>query len=95
MAKKGRDIELKVSWHPIGRWTLMQRVRGEALYKDRKGVFMANADPARFYRAVAKKIARMAARGDRITYKDTAARLGSRDGEGRFVIPRSRMTGPD
>ena len=72
MAKRSRAVELKVSWHPGGSRTLMQSVNG-ATHKDLKGPFFCNSDAAEFYRAVAKKIAKMAKRGDRVTFKDTDA----------------------
>jgi hypothetical protein len=50
----------------------MQSVNG-ATHKDLKGPFFCNSDAAEFYRAVAKKIAKMAKRGDRVTFKDTDA----------------------
>ena len=63
-------VELRVSSHPSGRLTLVQNVNrgGES---DLGGALVGNLDRGDFYRAVASKIAALAASDYRIVYRDT------------------------
>ncbi len=71
MMRKKQSIKLKVSYHVGGRHTLMQSIDG-AIYKDLRGALFCNFNAVEFYRAVAKKIAKLANEGHRVTYKDTS-----------------------
>jgi hypothetical protein len=65
-------VTLTVETHDAGRWTLKQQINN-AMPDDLKGPLFGNTDPADFYRAVAHKIADLAAAEDyRIIFKDSA-----------------------
>jgi hypothetical protein len=67
-----KTIKLKVDWHPDngGNRTLKESIGG-AIYEDLEGVFFCNHDAAKFYRAVAKRIAKRA-KEYKVTYQDTS-----------------------
>ena len=66
-----KRIQLKVSYHSSGTYTLMESVNGKQ-WKDLKSPLLTNSDKGEFYRAVARHIARRA-KGADVTYKDTQA----------------------
>jgi hypothetical protein len=70
---KSKTVELKVDFHSSGDYTLKSRQGAKGAFTDLKGPFFCNDDKGEFYRAVARKIARLAAEGKRITYSDTQA----------------------
>lgn len=63
-------IELKVEYHPSGRYTLTERSGGN-VKEDCKGPLFSNDDKGEFYKAVANKIADLASQGVDIDYKDS------------------------
>lgn len=67
------NIELKVSLHPGGNRTLMERREGRvwADVKEPKGVF-ANNDEAQFYRVTANYIAALSQDGHQIQFQDSS-----------------------
>jgi hypothetical protein len=69
MMAKSKTIELKVDFHPSGRYTLKAREGAQDAFTDLKGQLSRNRDKGEFYRAVAREIARRA--GKRIAYSDT------------------------
>lgn len=66
------NIELKVSLHPSGNRTLMERKEGHswADVLTPKGVF-ANSDQAQFYRVTATYIAALSLGGYQVQFQDT------------------------
>ena len=69
VSKMKKTIELKVS-KSVGRYWNLERRTKPGLYKEYKGDLFANPNGLSFYRAVAAKIAWLAARGYSIKYKD-------------------------
>ena len=70
MAKHTHTL-LKVSIHPSGRHTLMEKTPKERMYQDLKGPLLANLHPVKFYRAVAVYLAKLAAAGVLFCYEDS------------------------
>lgn len=66
------NIELKVSLHPEGNRTLMEREPGQTWsdVKEPKGVF-ANKDQAKFYRVTANYIGALSQNGYQVKFQDT------------------------
>ena len=64
------QVELKVSKHPSGRHTLMQRKLTQMTLEDCDGDLFANPDVGSFYKAVAAKLAALHANGDEFSYQD-------------------------
>lgn len=65
-----RSVELAVSYHQSGRYTLTEKT-GTAIAKDGKGRLFGNQNAATFYRAVGQRIADLVAEGAVVTYEDT------------------------
>jgi hypothetical protein len=67
------SIELKVSYHPSGRYTLTEKSGARTMSGDPHAgsPLFANDDKAEFYQAVAKRIAELANQGKSISYVDT------------------------
>ncbi len=66
---KDRAIELKVDLHESGRRTLKHR-SDQGPYLSYTGALLANGNGEAFYRAVASKIATLAAAGRWIKFED-------------------------
>ena len=64
-------IELKVSRHPSGKFTLMRKNEGERMFRDCDGPLHINADAAEFYRAVAQTLHELHREGHNVSYVDT------------------------
>lgn len=65
------QIELKVSKHPSGRFTLMQRNQNDMSFSDvQEPALFGNDDSGQFYKAVAARLARLHAEGHDINYED-------------------------
>lgn len=64
------QVELKVRFHPSGRYTLMERSENEIQPRDCTGPLFGNDDAGTFYKAVALKLAQHVARGDEVSYAD-------------------------
>ncbi len=67
-------IQVKVSHHPSGRYTLMQRNQGDAGFNDVRDPtsLWGNDDEGRFYKAVAAHLARLHAEGHEVDYADVS-----------------------
>ncbi len=65
-----KKVELRVSYHPSGNRTLTEKY-DDQVKKDCSGDLFVNGDDGGFYRAVAKKIATLAAQGYVIEYEDS------------------------
>jgi hypothetical protein len=67
------SVELKVSYHPSGRYTLTEKSGTRTVAGDPapNSALFANTDKAEFYREVAKRIAELAEQGKSISYEDT------------------------
>lgn len=65
-----RALELTVSWHPSGRYTLMEK-SGTSTTDVHEENLLANDNPATFYRAVALHMSKRIAEGWIVTYRDT------------------------
>lgn len=68
-------VELKVKWHPSGRYTLeetygLPTITGQHAPSH---TLIGNDDAAEFYRAVAERIATLAGQGKEVSYSDTSA----------------------
>jgi hypothetical protein len=64
------ELLLRVSFHPSGRFTLVERSGGPA--EDvQTGDLLGNDDEASFYRAVAQHLALRASEGWKVRYEDT------------------------
>lgn len=66
------SIELKVSYHPSGRYTLTEKSGTPTMSGDpaANSALFGNTDKAEFYREVAKRIAELAGQGKSISYDD-------------------------
>jgi hypothetical protein len=67
-----KSIELKVSFHPSGRRTLMQKASESSVFHDCPGQLMGNLNEAEFYRSVARHIGKLSVEGYRVEYRDTS-----------------------
>ena len=65
------QIQLKVSLHPSGRYTLMRREQSEMLFSDvQTPELLGNTDMGQFYKAVAAFLARLCVEGHEVSYED-------------------------
>jgi hypothetical protein len=72
MAHDPNSVELKVSYHPSGRYTLTEKSGTRTMSGDPapSPPLFGNMDKAEFYREVAKRIAQLAGQGKSIKYND-------------------------
>ncbi len=63
-------VTLKVARNRTNTHTLVEYLPGEPIPRDLGGALFLNSDKAEFYRAVAKEIAKRAARGEKVVYHD-------------------------
>jgi hypothetical protein len=71
-----RQINLKVSFHPSGRYTLMKKDEGDSRWRDCRGLLFGNSSAGSFYRAVAQFLHELQHQGHKVTYQDTNVELG-------------------
>ena len=65
------QIQLKVSRHPSGRYTLMKREQNEMMFSDvQTPELLGNADMGKFYKAVASFLAGLCGEGHDVSYED-------------------------
>lgn len=65
------QIQIKVSHHPSGRYTLMQRNQNDTGFSDvQEPELFANDDSGRFYKAVAARLAKLHTEGHDVDYQD-------------------------
>ena len=68
------EIEMQVHYHPSDRYSLMERVPGTTVWTDAEAssLLFKNSDATSFYRAVAKRMASLAANNVKVvSYLDT------------------------
>ena len=65
-------MELKVDWHPSGRYTLKRRPSGQNLYQDcvEDPKLFGNTGDGEFYRAVCGEIRKHLEAGSRVAFRD-------------------------
>jgi hypothetical protein len=66
---EGDAVELRISRHPSGRYTLKQRRSGKTLYEDLRGSLLGNQDKAEFNCAVSRLIDDLMKSGKVVTCK--------------------------
>lgn len=59
-------VEMKVSYHPSGRRTLMKRFSGQRMYEDAEGDLAGNLDETSFYTALWSELRRNLASGTKV-----------------------------
>lgn len=65
-------VNLKVVYHPSGRYTLMKKNEGDARWRDCRGDLLANLNAGTFYRAVAQLLHELHQQGSKVAYQDVA-----------------------
>ena len=65
------QIEIKVSHHPSGRYTLMKREQNERHFSDERAhALFGNDDMGQFYKEVALLLSKLHTEGHEVRYED-------------------------